>query len=137
MVKHTILDQLLHSNVPDKNCTFWHEILFNISEILDSKIKSHGHNMTKDGTKYYFGSHDWIWSDAHYIGGLWRPMCDLGILSQPAGKGIPLTLQCWLLSVFYFQQSSYITGLSGITEHSWANGFSLIFEYFGIRSSWL
>ena len=28
-------------------------------------------------------------SDAHNKEGFWRPMCDLGILSPPAGGGIP------------------------------------------------
>ena len=40
---------------------------------------------------------DQIWTkmepDAHYRAGFWRPMCNLGILSQPSGRGIPLMLQ--------------------------------------------
>ena len=31
-------------------------------------------------------------SDAHCKEGFWRPVCDEGILSQPAGGGIPSTL---------------------------------------------
>ena len=45
---------------------------------------------------------------AHYTGGFWRPICDLGILSPLAGRGIPTTIQHWLLSsMMYIFMVSY------------------------------
>ena len=37
-------------------------------------------------------------SDAHYKGGFWRPVCNLGLWSQPEAGGIPSMFQHWILS---------------------------------------
>ena len=76
-------------------------MLFSISEIWDSKIKGNGHNMTNYGT-----------NTVAHKGGYWRPICDPGILSQHAGRGIPSMHQHWVQSIYKY--ASWGCQLSGI-----------------------
>ena len=67
----------------------------------ENHIQDHiGHNMTKCATECCFGSPDWIWCIC-YKEGFWRPVCDLDMLSQPAGRGIPSTRQRRILPSYF------------------------------------
>ena len=57
---------------------------------IHASAKSHGHNMTNYGPTTVL---EVMTEFAHNKGGFWRQMCDLGIFSQPACRGIVSTLQ--------------------------------------------
>ena len=81
--------------------------------------------MTKYGTKYCFGSHDWNCTPREVFR---EPMCDIDILSQPAGKGIPSMLQCRVLSCWirFFAESPLHLSWQTSFHHcpSWFSAFS-------------
>ena len=62
-----------------------------------SVLKSHTHNITKNATNTVF---DVMTKFAHHKGGFGGPMCDLGILSQPAEVSQSMLQHQVLISFF-------------------------------------
>ena len=110
---------------------FRSHVNFNQLIILNGTVSNISENLISKGQRSR-SPYDQIWANCsfwdicNYKGGFLRPLCDIGILSQPAGRGIPSSLQhqfYLVLSLFYFT----LTHDAGTDQQQ---KMSLLYEFF-------